>query len=308
MKTIYLHIGTHKTGTTSLQKLLTSNRQKLLSHGYYYPASATLPFIPGHHMLAWALLYGDSKVDDVTGVCVDLSSAWDDLLAELKSVDCDNFIISAESFSLFSSINQIRKVKTLFSGYEVKINVCLRRQDQYFLSFYQEEVKKGYSKSLSDFIEEQKTIGDYAALIEDWASVFGEDNISVRLFKKTSNEHELFKDFFDQIGLTDMDVSELKHLDRKYNVSPPMKMIKFFRWMNLIFVQFLSLPKSLCWKLYLLPLQSRRPKKVFSLLPDFLFGKEIMTESLSKYILAEFTSVNREVAAKYFTEKEGALF
>ena len=37
MKTLYLHIGTPKTGTTSLQHFCHDNQQKLAEKGYFYP-------------------------------------------------------------------------------------------------------------------------------------------------------------------------------------------------------------------------------------------------------------------------------
>ena len=36
-KTLVLHIGTHKTGTTALQGALSSNPEVLSAHGYVYP-------------------------------------------------------------------------------------------------------------------------------------------------------------------------------------------------------------------------------------------------------------------------------
>ncbi|SFP13390.1 hypothetical protein SAMN04488056_12339 [Cohaesibacter marisflavi] len=35
-KTIYVHIGTYKTGTTSIQKSLAANRDKLMECGLHY--------------------------------------------------------------------------------------------------------------------------------------------------------------------------------------------------------------------------------------------------------------------------------
>ena len=40
MKRAILHIGTEKTGTTSIQKFLFQNRRKLLSSGTLFPESA----------------------------------------------------------------------------------------------------------------------------------------------------------------------------------------------------------------------------------------------------------------------------
>jgi len=38
-KTIYIHMGLHKTGTTSLQEILSNNTQLLKNQGFYYPIS-----------------------------------------------------------------------------------------------------------------------------------------------------------------------------------------------------------------------------------------------------------------------------
>ena len=37
---LIIHIGTHKTGTSSLQTFLATNRSVLIKHGIYYPESA----------------------------------------------------------------------------------------------------------------------------------------------------------------------------------------------------------------------------------------------------------------------------
>ena len=40
MRKLFLHIGVHRTATSSLQKFLRDNEKVLLSHGYLYPYSA----------------------------------------------------------------------------------------------------------------------------------------------------------------------------------------------------------------------------------------------------------------------------
>jgi hypothetical protein len=46
----YIHIGPHKTGTTSIQSFLKENRAELLKHGYFVPDSGTR--VGAHHPLA----------------------------------------------------------------------------------------------------------------------------------------------------------------------------------------------------------------------------------------------------------------
>ena len=49
MKKVYIHIGTEKTGTTSIQNVLAKNRESLLKNDYCYPSS---PGVKNHEFLA----------------------------------------------------------------------------------------------------------------------------------------------------------------------------------------------------------------------------------------------------------------
>lgn len=51
----FIHIGTHKTGTTSIQHLLIRNSSALRERGYCYPQAGRLELSPGHHNLAWEI-------------------------------------------------------------------------------------------------------------------------------------------------------------------------------------------------------------------------------------------------------------
>ncbi len=52
-RTCYIHVGPHKTGTTSIQWFLQENRAELLKDGYLVPESETKR--GAHHALAEAL-------------------------------------------------------------------------------------------------------------------------------------------------------------------------------------------------------------------------------------------------------------
>ena len=52
-KTIYLHIGGRKTGTTAIQLFLSSNRAQLKKKGYLYPGYPR----HAHHEITKELLY-----------------------------------------------------------------------------------------------------------------------------------------------------------------------------------------------------------------------------------------------------------
>ncbi len=59
---LILHIGTEKTGTTSIQNFLKLNRIKLKKHGYYIPKSPALP--SGNHRWITLIAYDKDRTDD----------------------------------------------------------------------------------------------------------------------------------------------------------------------------------------------------------------------------------------------------
>ncbi len=58
MKTVYLHIGTHRTGSTSIQRFMANAEEALAEQGIIYPKTGrpdtdwTNQY--GHHELAWS--------------------------------------------------------------------------------------------------------------------------------------------------------------------------------------------------------------------------------------------------------------
>ena len=62
---IWLHIGVHKTGTTSIQTALARHRDLLRTHGVYVPKAGTVDRCSGHHAIAWA---ASSAIAGIAGV------------------------------------------------------------------------------------------------------------------------------------------------------------------------------------------------------------------------------------------------
>jgi len=54
-KTLFVHIGTHKTGTTSIQNFLRNHATSLNECGVFVPKSGTLDENSGHHNIAWEM-------------------------------------------------------------------------------------------------------------------------------------------------------------------------------------------------------------------------------------------------------------
>lgn len=84
MKTIYLHIGIGKTGTSAIQQGLYNNRKKLYEAGFYFPVTGLAENNVGHHRLA------DFQADEPSRAVLQL---YDELKKEIIGSCCNNVII-----------------------------------------------------------------------------------------------------------------------------------------------------------------------------------------------------------------------
>lgn len=87
-RTIFVHIGTHKTGSTSIQHFLTHHADELAREGISFPAAGR--FLFGHHHVAWELGH-DPRLQGHTGHV-------QRLLEELRDGSPDVAIVSSEDF------------------------------------------------------------------------------------------------------------------------------------------------------------------------------------------------------------------
>ena len=86
LKTIIIHIGPHKTGTTTLQNALYINREFLLSNDIFIPCAGRRNIkSAAHHNLAWELLK-DSAYRPEYG-------NWENLIREVESCQQKTIII-----------------------------------------------------------------------------------------------------------------------------------------------------------------------------------------------------------------------
>lgn len=204
---IILHIGTHKTGTTSLQHFLAQNRKILHKRGLYYPSYTLVDFPDhtAHHELANALA-GDPKahmsIDDTKGFIE---------ACEQEVTRNDTVFFSAES--LFRQVKKkckldywgakeefIREAAHLFRRHEVKIMVVLRRQSDYAESIYQENIKKtDYSGSFKEFVTRFAPRFDYNRHLNIWQKHFKEVNAFV--YEDLQTDKGLIPNFLKILGV-----------------------------------------------------------------------------------------------------------
>ena len=177
MKTIYLHVGKHKTGTTSLQRYLYSNIDFFDSIGYSVVTNEL--FYPDHRFngannIYLAHLLIDTKlVTPVRMFAGDLilEDSVDQILEAnqtLHSIEHDNLIISAEAFSFLRSEKEKQLLEMLVDGFVVKPMLYLRNKKAWMkawkeqMSHFEDLIEFNVANTVTDFNVDSWLLDDAA--------------------------------------------------------------------------------------------------------------------------------------------------
>ena len=126
----FIHIGTHKTGTTSIQHMLRRGSPALATLGYWYPRAGRLEDHPGHHNIAWEIS-SDHRFRTRFGTT-------DDLLREVHNRS-EDIILSSEDFQ--SALHHRARFSDFISrlqscGFAVTVILYTRAQSEYLARIY----------------------------------------------------------------------------------------------------------------------------------------------------------------------------
>jgi hypothetical protein len=190
--TLLLHIGTEKTGTTSIQEFLAFNRAQLAQNGILYPRSLGEK---NHIKLAayaehapWPFASQNLGIDTPEkhqDFCLNLRQQ---LGQELAAHDYRHAIISNEHLhSNIKTQDQIQAVKDFLDAFfsDIQVLVYFRRQDLMAVSLHSTALLVGYTPTRQLDINAAKNYYyDFNAIYDNWAGVFGSDNITARVFAR----------------------------------------------------------------------------------------------------------------------------
>lgn len=201
---IILHIGWHKTGTTSIQEFLKKNSNKLIHENkVYYPDEGLIGC--AHHQIAWVLKGQDSSPWGKLDISND-SLLIEKAIESCKKHDCENLIFSSEEFCTFSEKDIIKLHGILKDEInKVTVIIYIRRQDLLIESSYNMEVK-WWGRRLSDefqqYVKNKTPYIKYDVILDKWANVFGLESIKVRLYD-TNNmpQNDIRMDFCLATGI-----------------------------------------------------------------------------------------------------------
>ena len=218
-KKLILHIGTEKTGTTSIQDFLSENKVELESQGVFIPQSPCGSIsAPNHRRLATACFNNGNTDDSFLDFNIKDFEKWrvetfEEIKSELISSSINTHILSSEHFSsrLTNEAEILRLYDFLKDIYsEIKVVVYFRRQDEYAVSLYSTYLKSGgVSKEILPTNASSERY-DYYSICKKWEEVFGLNNIIVRIFDRSVlKKGNVVSDFCKVSGINESNTIEV---------------------------------------------------------------------------------------------------
>lgn len=220
-KRLILHIGTVKTGTSSIQESLGRSRNALLAHHIHYPTIRpynhifTLPpiFVKDPGRIDWfrrKLQPFEDKEIKVQGFAREWRREFEACRRD------DDFIVSAEHLSAAFFVEEaVQRLKEFVEPYFEKVTVIayIRHYDSWIPSEVQQSIKNGFSArndilAMVQNLQNCPPLMSYQKSLQKWVNVFGREAIVVRPFHPPSfYRNSLLSDFFHACGLPADDIS-----------------------------------------------------------------------------------------------------
>ncbi|PTX55643.1 hypothetical protein C8N43_0282 [Litoreibacter ponti] len=190
MGQIWLHIGSPKTGTTSLQTFLNDNAARLRADGRLNFMETGRAHI-AHNQLASAARTGTAR------------AVMEDMMREADSMPETTHVASSEMlFNLYTARKLAVAAPDEIKS-RVKIICYLRRQDSYLEALYKQLLKNSrIPPDREAFLKDAARRMRYLETFKTYAEIFGRDNVIVRPFgPKWLVDGDVVRDFAHHIGL-----------------------------------------------------------------------------------------------------------
>ena len=203
---LVVHVGTPKTGTTTIQHALVALEPHLRQLGVHVPIAGRTRLRSAYHA---KLAHAPNS-----GALNPKKGPWGQLLDEIRASEARQFVISCEGFSanngrkLPKIIAEVAKCGVL----DVDIVACVRPQCQYIESRYAQRVKKGYTHHafdrfvavtmMSQFAPHRFWL-DYNRVFAPWREVFG-DSVTILPMDSAHPPDALLERFLRLLGAGDL--------------------------------------------------------------------------------------------------------
>jgi hypothetical protein len=202
MKLCILHLGSEKTGTSSIQKYFGAHRAALLKEGFWYPRAFTNPGGHVHLKLSTAALSGGLR-DGAPDV-----AEFRNEHARAKKSGAEVAVFSSEFFHSEvrdkESVGRLRVFLERFFDRFLLVYYA-RRQDQMLASMHSTAVKGAWTadpNALAIYDSKGHYYFDHFAVCNLWSGLFGRENLVCRVYERDKlTNGDIIDDLSSIIGL-----------------------------------------------------------------------------------------------------------
>jgi hypothetical protein len=189
---VMLHIGPHKTGTTTIQGALHNSRKALKEQGARYA---------GKYKQAYWAARSVVGSDVAPGRRPPNPKVWQKLVAEVKSAKEGRVVVSSEAFAGADDETTAKVIRQLGQSRPVHVVVTLRPLSKIVPSqwqqFTQNSLRKDYDSWLREVFNDEDDRSqtatfwrrhDHGALVARWAKAVGPENLTVLVIDDTDRD------------------------------------------------------------------------------------------------------------------------
>jgi hypothetical protein len=291
---VFLHVGPHKTGTTSIQSCLKNlfRNESPVSSTWYPPSE---PKGPGHAALADKLLNNDTSQLKL-------------IVQQARSAAVERLLLSSENFCRIGIDAWHRIAMDCFAGCAVTLITTQNPMGARVSSIWQESIKQGRQASFDSSIERiLQDPGLSSTHIPNIARAVGASRVMVVYSRNSDPSGKLLENFFQAIGedvdrLADVEVI---HENRRIG----MIEVELFRRLNQLLSkngiqpssgEFHGIRSQLLRVFWSKSWQSKCPQVTLSVPEDFLDA----ARALEIGLFNEFEALSADIPVEYFGERE----
>jgi hypothetical protein len=198
-KTLILHIGMGKTGTTAIQKAMWRNRAALSRAGIAYPVIGAVA--GAHHLISPHL------PSNILGRTNWKPLPLADWIAQVAALPEPRVLMSSELISSAEPAAVAALCAALTPRFDLHVCIYLRRQDEIIAASYAQGVRGGVQPwPLEKILAGDFSHYDYMERIAPWEKALGRDRLIIRPYERGQFlQGDLVRDFlFRALGLADL--------------------------------------------------------------------------------------------------------
>ena len=194
-RTLILHIGANKTGSSAIQHFLRLNAALLKSAGIAVAPGDLTPegSVTGQHVPAIEALRKDLETGK-TEMSARLRALTQELPPDAK------LLISAENLSNPGGAHQL--FADAAQAYDLRILLYIRRQDDLLLSSWQQWAGKVGDDFWAWMLQSVGVRGDWRVVLMQWEQIVPRDKIAVRIYDRARlSGGDVVTDFAEWLGI-----------------------------------------------------------------------------------------------------------